>query len=400
MQPPSQTHEWSYQQLVHVFGSLSPKFKFLVIGVTVVLLAAGISLGHFLVSRDTNKHLPASTSNSLTPKSTGQITNSTAGQTANKSSKPTTTATGTKSTSSKSSTTSVTNKTVAIKSSGTKSDTKNKSGSSGSSGNNSGDNGSGASSNNCSDPVTSGSDPDFTWQASNGYYVGSDAWSGSHGPQSIYVCNYNSWYVETDQPNVQGQIETYPDSQVDLAPAPYSCTMPNCGPVISSLTSVTSDFGISTPSGSNIGYDAAYDTWIDGLNDGDCEEMMVWNQWENDLNGASFVATNQSIGGNTWDIWTFGNPGGGNCGYVGFAMTSQEASGTVDLLSLYNWVIDNHPSWFNCSSSSDCKAGGANPAELSVVEYGVEVAYTNGTQKFGLTNFSLSCKPISCAEGD
>lgn len=257
-----------------------------------------------------------------------------------------------------------------------------------------------SSGNSCTSPVTSGSDADFSWTASNGYQVSNDAWSGSAGPQSLYVCNYNSWYVETDQPNVGGQVETYPDSQVDLVPAPYACTMPNCGPVISSLTSITSNFGISTPSGANLGYDAAYDTWIDGLNNGNCEEMMVWNQWENDLSGATFVYTNVSIGGNTWDIWTYGNPGGDNCGYVGFAPTTQEASGAVNLLALYDWVIANDPAWFDCTSMSACKAGGANPAELSAVEYGVEVAYTDGTQKFTLTNFSLTCAPISCANGD
>jgi hypothetical protein len=253
---------------------------------------------------------------------------------------------------------------------------------------------------NCTSPVTSSSDPEFSWTASNGYQVGSDAWSGSHGPQTMDVCNYNSWYVDTNQPNDQGQVETYPDTQVDLVAAPYQCTMPNCGPVISSLTSVTSNFGISAPSGTNLGYDAAYDTWIDGLNNGNCEEMMVWNQWENDLNGAPFVATNVSIGGKTWDIWTYGNPGGGNCGYVGFAPTTQEASGTYDLLSLYNWVIANNPAWFDCTSSSACRAGGSNPAELSAVEYGVEVAYTVGSQRFALTNFGLNCAPVSCARGD
>lgn len=194
--------------------------------------------------------------------------------------------------------------------------------------------------------------------------------------------------------------ELYPDTQANLVPAAYACTMPNCGPVISSLTNVISTFGMSVPSGTNLGYDAAYDTWIDGLNNGNCEEMMVWNQWENDLSGATFVYTNQSIGGNTWDIWTFGNPGGGNCGYVGFAPTTQVSSGSVNLLALYNWVIANNPAWFDCTSTAACKAGGANPAELSTVEYGVEVAYTTGIEKFALTNFSLTCAPVLCANGD
>src|SRR5262249_42842955 len=30
------------------------------------------------------------------------------------------------------------------------------------------------------------------------WWVDNDAWSGSHGPQSIYVCNQGSWYAVSD----------------------------------------------------------------------------------------------------------------------------------------------------------------------------------------------------------
>ena len=243
---------------------------------------------------------------------------------------------------------------------------------------------------NCTEPVYTSSNAEATWNASNGYLVNNNAWSGSAGPQTISVCNYDSWYVMSDQPNDGGAIETYPDTEDDLVSAPYSCTMPNCGPKISSMSAATSTFGISVPSGTNIGYDAAYDTWVDGLNTGNCEEVMVWNQYENDLNGYTFTDTDQSIGGTTWNVLWEGSPGGGECGYVAFVMTSQESSGTVNLLAIYNWVIDNHPGWFDCSSTVACEAGGSNPAELSTIEYGVEIAYTDGSQEFAVTNFSAT----------
>ena len=241
----------------------------------------------------------------------------------------------------------------------------------------------------CTNPTWSSSNPEDSTSFGN-FLVNNDAWSGGAGPQTIYACNYNSWYVVSNQTNQQGAVETYPDTEYDLVSAPYACSMPNCGPVISSLSSVSSNFGIVLPAGTNIGYDAAYDTWVDGLNENNSDELMVWNKWENDLNGYSPTVSNVVIGGTSYDVYEQGLPGSGGAGLTIFAMNNQEASGTVDLLSIYNWVIANHPNWFDCSSTAACQAGGSNPAELSSVEYGVEISYTDGSQDFGVNNFSLS----------
>src|ERR1700722_1624422 len=47
----------------------------------------------------------------------------------------------------------------------------------------------------CTNPVWSSSDAEGTWTASNGFLVENDAWNGDHGPQTIYVCSYNSFYA-------------------------------------------------------------------------------------------------------------------------------------------------------------------------------------------------------------
>jgi hypothetical protein len=44
------------------------------------------------------------------------------------------------------------------------------------------------------------------------WWVDNDAWSSGHGPQTIYVCSPSSWYATSDQPNVGGQVETYPNT--------------------------------------------------------------------------------------------------------------------------------------------------------------------------------------------
>ena len=43
-----------------------------------------------------------------------------------------------------------------------------------------------------------------------------DAWNGGAGPQSLFVCNQASWYAVSDQPNQQGEVETYPNTEYDV----------------------------------------------------------------------------------------------------------------------------------------------------------------------------------------
>ena len=45
------------------------------------------------------------------------------------------------------------------------------------------------------------------------WWVNNDAWSGSHGPQTLNVCNQSSWYATSNQPNNGGAVETYPDTE-------------------------------------------------------------------------------------------------------------------------------------------------------------------------------------------
>ncbi len=380
----------------HRAAQRSPRLK-LLIGISAVVLVAGSGCGYYISSRDTGSTHKLSADGNSSARVT-QPTKSSSGQTAGQPEKSASASTAPKRTPAGSTSAS---KTPSPGTTGSSGGAGSSGGSGGSSGGGSGGSGSGGTTaGSCTDPIYTGSNAEDTWSASNGDAVNNNAWNGGAGPQTIDVCNYNSWYVESDQPNDGGAIETYPDTEEDLVAAPYSCAMPDCGPVISSLSSVTSTFGMSVPSGANLGYDAAYDTWVDGLNNGNCEEVMVWNQYENDLNGYTPTYTNVGIGGTTWDILWENSPAGGNCGYVAFIMTSQESSGSVNLLAIYDWVIANHPGWFACTSTAACKAGGANPAELSTIEYGVEIAYTDGRQRFGLTNFSVTCAPVSCAQGD
>ena len=101
---------------------------------------------------------------------------------------------------------------------------------------------------NCTKPVwsTSGAQGTEPVDPSGGEYwwMDNDAWSGSAGPQSLYVCNQSSWYAVSDQTNQQGQVETYPNSEYDVGGRAHGvATKP-----ISAYHSITSSFSEDFPS--------------------------------------------------------------------------------------------------------------------------------------------------------
>ena len=59
------------------------------------------------------------------------------------------------------------------------------------------------------------------------WWVNNDAWSGSHGPQTINVCSSTSWFAVSNQPNNGGQVETYPDTEYDVGGATHQSTTPD-----------------------------------------------------------------------------------------------------------------------------------------------------------------------------
>ena len=77
---------------------------------------------------------------------------------------------------------------------------------------------------NCTSPVWSTSDAHGTdnldpTPAPEYWWMDNDAWSGGAGPQTINVCNQQSWNAVSDQTNQQGQVETYPNSEFDVGGA-------------------------------------------------------------------------------------------------------------------------------------------------------------------------------------
>ena len=246
----------------------------------------------------------------------------------------------------------------------------------------------------CANISFSSSDAEATYNTDPGvvenWWVNNDAWSGSHGPQTINVCNQSSWYAASNQPNVGGQVETYPDTEYDVGGRDNPSTTP-----ISQLKSVTSTFSeLNSTAG---GWDAAYDLWTNNWSN----ETMIWNQWAgsnafwancaNAANSTTFCGTEQGVAltldGVPYHFLANGpqNANGtpipctpkneSDCEYMFFRDT-QVSSGSVDLLAAFQWEVAH-----GYASASDV------PTQL---EYGTEVSYTSGTETFAVNGLTFN----------
>jgi len=192
------------------------------------------------------------------------------------------------------------------------------------------------------------------------WWVNNDAWNGSAGPQTMYVCNPSSWYAVSNQPNDGGAVETYPDTEYDVGGRDNPSVMP-----LSSWSSITSTFAEAFPSGVG-GWDAAYDLWLNNWS----TEIMIWNEWS----GAQSFWPAQATTSLTLDgvPYTFYNNGG----ELMFFRDTQVQSGSVDILAALQWLVSQ-----GLVSSMDV------PTQL---EYGVEVCYTSGSETFPLTGLTFN----------
>jgi Glycosyl hydrolase family 12 len=212
----------------------------------------------------------------------------------------------------------------------------------------------------CSNPSYTTSSPTAMWNLSP-YFVANDMWNinGYSVTQTQYACSYSDWYVVATMNNDSGDgaVKTYPNSHRDFDNAP----------AVSSLHSVTSTFAESSPD-TGI-YEDAYDIWFDNYS----IELMVWTYNHGQTPGGSEQGS-VTLGGQTYQVWQSGS---GNSLYVALVADQSMTSGTVDLLSMFQWLVSK--GWLSSS------------ATLTQVGYGVELVSTdNAPEKFDFSNFSVS----------
>jgi hypothetical protein len=205
------------------------------------------------------------------------------------------------------------------------------------------------------------------------YEITNDMWNPESVTQSLYACNYDSWYVKSNMTSQGGAVQTYPNSQMTF----------NNEPAISSLTGLTSAFADgSTPSGPGFDYEYAYDIWLNGYGGNTHTELMIWNYNDGRSPGGN-SAGSVTIDGQTYDVYESGNfdtcspaPCGGM--YIALVSTSNFTSGDDNLLDFFNYAISK--GWISGGSSG----------KLWQVDYGAEICSTNGTTAtFRFTNFNV-----------
>jgi len=204
----------------------------------------------------------------------------------------------------------------------------------------------------------------------NGYNLYTDEWGATSG-QCVYANSSTNWWSTANYSGTTS-VQAYPDTEISLG-----------GVNLSSLSAVNSSFNFTMPSGAY--YDAAYDLWTNN----NVDEVMVWEQWNYDgpiattytcsdlgVSGCPF-ATNVSLGGETYDVYQ------GNYGHntISFLRTSQASSGSVNLLTLMNWLVSQ---------------GKLDSDTFSTADFGVEITRTNGSQTFTLNSYSLSTSSGGC----
>ncbi len=122
---------------------------------------------------------------------------------------------------------------------------------------------------------------------------------------------------------------------------------------MSSFHTITSTFSETSP---HVGdYEVAYDIWLNDQKN----EAMIWVDDFNQTPAGKKVASSVSLGGRTYDVWW-----NSSTGYIVFYANNTFTSGTVDILQIFNYAIQQ--AWLPSTST------------LGQINLGVEVCSTGG----------------------
>ena len=195
----------------------------------------------------------------------------------------------------------------------------------------------------------------------SGFYVDTDTWNASsyQVSQTMYICDYNNWYVVANMNNDSGDgaVKTYPNVHKDFDGAP----------LISSFGTIASSFAHTAP---HVGiYEFAYDIWLNGVASTGSTEVMIWTDNYHQVPSGSVIET-VSFDGDDYQVYKSGS-------YIAFVATTNVASGTVNLLSFFNHIIAK--GWIPSTST------------VGAIDYGVELVSTGGANAtFQVNDFSLT----------
>ena len=188
-----------------------------------------------------------------------------------------------------------------------------------------------------------------------GYTIYNDEWGSGYGSQTLWVKSATNWGVFSTQPATSG-VKSYANESKTI------------GTALNSLTSATSTFNETNPSSGD--WESAYDVWLNGSG----IEVMIWTDKNGNVGPLGSSVGTVTLDSNTWTLYVGNN--GSNPTYS-FVRSSNETSGTVNILNLLKY-LENTGGYFS------------NPT-LSTIQYGWEISGTGNVQEnFTINNYSAS----------
>ncbi|MBN2440542.1 MAG: hypothetical protein JXJ04_04335 [Spirochaetales bacterium] len=194
------------------------------------------------------------------------------------------------------------------------------------------------------------------------YILYNNIWGGdAAGTQCIWANSYSNWGVTADHPNTGG-VKSYPNSSKDI------------NRTVSSIGSLRSSFNVTVPSSGS--YATTYDIWANSHQ----YEIMIWMNYTgavgpiakawNDDGDPIPEATNQSVGGHTWNVYK------GNIGFtvISFVRTSNTNSGTVDIKAILTFI--QNQGWFG-------------DVTIQEAQFGFEITSSAGGLDFTCNSYSI-----------
>jgi hypothetical protein len=218
----------------------------------------------------------------------------------------------------------------------------------------------------CTDPVFTTSDTNGGW-SNGGYYVHNNVWNADEaGPETLYACSYDNWYVTSTQPD-STSVKAFPNVHLDIENLD--------GLPLDTYTTITSTFAATAP---DVGiYNVAYDLWLDGVGWGNgTTEVMIWTENRGQVPLGDTISPQMTFGGKQYDVYRYTSSSDGGVQVISLVSTETQTAGSVDLREILDFIIDQ--AWIESN------------ATINQIGYGVEVCSTDERPAtFYFTDFSV-----------
>lgn len=213
--------------------------------------------------------------------------------------------------------------------------------------------------------------PAITGSDGSNTTVGQDVWNPISGwSQTLYATNPGNWYVTANMPADNTAVVSFPNTGET-----YN------SPALTSFSSLYSSFSETMNATGGTRAEAAFDIWLNDWKN----EVMIQHDMYNRGGPCGPVLATATFGGHggvpvqSWNLCQYGSEIIWQVSGTGDRYGEQ--SGSVDVLAMLEWLVNN---------------GGYLPqgSTLTAIGYGFEICSTGGVdEKFELKSFSITASP-------